>query len=90
MAAIPGAIMTDITAQLVLVLTDCLRLPRKREGEIHNHAVRLLARIKAGSSSDALRKEVARIQVALGKTVNDADCMNAVMRARALVARDSH
>jgi hypothetical protein len=82
--------MTDITAQIVLVLTDCLRLPSKREGEIHNYAVRLLASIKAGSSSDALRKQVVRIQVALGKTVNDADCMNAVMRARALVARDSH
>lgn len=80
-----GAIMTDITADLIVILTDCLRLSSNREGELRSHAARLLASIKAGSSTDALRKQVARIQTVFGKTVNDADCMNAVMRARALV-----
>jgi hypothetical protein len=74
----------------MVILTDCLRLSSNQENEIRSHAVRLLASVKAGSSSDALRKKVARIQMVLGKTVNDADCMNAVMRARALVTRDSH
>lgn len=51
-----GAIMTDITADLIVILTDCLRLSSKREDELRSHAARLLASIKAGSSTDAFEK----------------------------------
>jgi hypothetical protein len=84
-----GAIITDITADLIVILTECLRLSRNRGDQLRSHAARLLASMKAGSSTDALKKQVARTQTVFGKTVNDADCMNAVMRARALVSRDS-
>ena len=82
--------MSDLSQRLSAFLTECLRLPHSRESEIQNHADRILASIKAGASTDALRKQVAKIQLALANVVKDADCGNAVMRARALVARDSN
>jgi hypothetical protein len=82
--------MADISAGLAAILIDCLHLPGRREEEIQSHATRFLANIKAGASTDSLRKQAARIQLALGKTENDAECLNAVMRARAFVARISN
>ena len=81
--------MADLKSGIAVILKVCLELPRSRETEIQEHAARLLASIKAGDSIDALRMQVAKIQMALGDPINDAACREAVAHTRALVAKNS-
>jgi hypothetical protein len=82
--------MADLRQGIVLILKECLDLPRSEVIEIQEHARRLLVSIEAGDSPDALRIKVARIQMALGDVVNDASCRDVVARARAVVAKNSN
>ncbi len=82
--------MADLRQGIVLILKECLDLPRSGVTEIREHAQRFLVSIEAGDSPDALRMQVARIQMAFGDVVNDAACRHVVARARALVAKNSN
>ena len=82
--------MADLRQGIVIILRECLDLPRDRVTEIQEHAARLLASIKTGQTPDALRMHVAKIQMALGDVVNDVACGGVVARARALVANNSN
>jgi hypothetical protein len=64
--------MADLRQGIVIILRECLDLPRNGVTEIQEHAQRFLASIKAGDSPDALRMQAARIQMALGDVVDDA------------------
>lgn len=82
--------MADLRQGVVIILRECLDLPRNRVTEIQKHAGHFLASIKAGDSPDALRMQVAKIQMALGDVVNDVACRGVVARACALVAKNSN
>ena len=82
--------MADLKQGIVLILKKCLDLPRGGLTEIQEHGQRFLASIEAGDSPDALRMQVARIQMALGDVVNDTACRDVVARARALVPKNSN
>jgi hypothetical protein len=73
-----------------VILRLCLEIPRARESGILPYAVRLQTSIRAGESPEALRMQVAKIQMALGGVVNDAICREAVKRASKLVAINSN
>ena len=82
-------LMTDFGSGIAEILKVCLELPRSRETEIREHAARLLASIKAGDPPEALRMQVAKIQKSLGDAINDAACREAVVHARAFLAKTS-
>jgi hypothetical protein len=82
--------MADLRQGIVIIFRECLDLPRNGVTEIQEHAQRFLASIRAGDSSDALRMQVAGIQMALGNVANDAACRDVVARARSLVAKKSN
>ena len=82
--------MADLRQGIVIILRECLDLPRNGVTEIQEHAQRFLASIKAGDSPDTLRMQAARIQMALGDVVDDAACRDVVARPRALVAKNSN
>ena len=82
--------MTDLRQGIVIILGECLDLPRNRVTEIQEHAGHFLASIKAGASTDALRMQVAKIQMTLGDVVNHVACRGVVARACALVAKKSN
>ncbi len=45
--------MADLRQRIVLILKECLDLPRSEVTEIQEHAQRFLASIEAGDSPDA-------------------------------------
>jgi hypothetical protein len=75
---------------IIVILRKCFELSQTEDdAELHKHAGKLLAGIKACESEMALRQLAGNAQSQLDGMVNDNTCREVVERARKLVSENS-